>query len=362
MTPKEAFDLLVLLVHRGHLGKEEAESLVAGLKNGADLEELLVEELGKDREWVARMIRTRAGEIPEIPGYEILGRVGTGGTADVFRARETRTNRLLALKVLNPESTRNGRTLKAFVREAKLLERLRHPGLVEGYGVARKGEGDGFLYFSRMELVDGQTLLEVLDQGKALEEAPALRILLEVSEVLRYLHGEGVVHRDVKPGNIMLSGAGKVKLIDLGFAAEEEAPDAAPADTTVGTVAYLSPEQARGQAGADLRSDIYALGVTLFHLVVGRLPFEGSDDRDTLRRQIMESLSSPELKGRRLSPHLHYFVEKMMAKDLDARYQSWEELIEDIQGQLRGKEGLDYHQRSSSRHVRRRRPPSDRRR
>jgi len=223
---------------------------------------------------------------------------------------------------------------------------------VEGRGVARSGE----TYFSRMELVEGRTLLEILDEGNALEEEPALRILLEVSEVLRYLHGEGVVHRDVKPGNIMLSSSGRVKLIDLGFAAEEEDADEAPADTAVGTVAYLSPEQARGGAGADLRSDIYALGVTLFHLVVGRLPFEGSDDRDTLRRQIMESLSSPELKGRRLSPHLHYFVEKMMAKDLEARYQSWEELIGDIQGQLRGKEGLDYHQRGSSRHVRRRGP------
>ena len=360
MSPKEDLEFLVLLVHRGHLSKAEAEPLVPRIQGGEPLDDLLEDVLGREPAWIERMRRTRAGEILEIPGYEVLGRVGTGGTADVFRAREKKTGRTLALKVLNPESTRNARTRKAFILEARLLERLRHPGLVEGNGVARSGE----LYFSRMELVEGRTLLEVLDLGKALEEQVALRIVLEAAEVLRYLHGESVVHRDVKPGNIMLTDSQRVKLIDLGFAAEEGDASAgdAPEGTTVGTVAYLSPEQAQGAAGPDLRGDIYALGVTLFHLVVGRLPFEGSDDRDTLRRQIMESLASPELKGMRLSPHLHYFVEKMMAKDVEARYQSWEELIGDIQGQLKGKEDLDYHQRSSARHTRRRSPGSGRRR
>jgi serine/threonine-protein kinase len=107
-------------------------------------------------------------------------------------------------------------------------------------------------------------------------------------------------------------------------------------------VAYLSPEQARGGASADIRSDIYSLGISLFHIVVGRLPFQGSDDRETLRKQVMESLCSPELKGRGISAHVHYFIEKMVAKEAEARYQSWEELIEDVRGQLAGREDLDF--------------------
>src|SRR5262249_52364448 len=156
-------------------------------------------------------------------------------------------------------------------------------------------------------------------------EDEALRIALATAEVLLYLGENGVVHRDVKPGNIMLDKDGRVVLIDLGFATPEATRSAE--DSSVGTVAYLSPEQARGGASADIRSATYSWGISLFHIVVGRLPFQGSDDRETLRKQVMESLSSPELKGRGISAHTHYFIEKMVAKDVGARYQSWSELI-----------------------------------
>ncbi|HUR27682.1 MAG TPA: serine/threonine-protein kinase, partial [Planctomycetota bacterium] len=199
----------------------------------------------------------------------------------------------------------------------------------------------GDVYFSRMELIEGKTLLELLEAGQAFDETRALRIVLEVADVLAYLTTQNVIHRDVKPGNIMLGANGRMRMIDLGFAG---APDQAPKDeeTTVGTVQYLSPEQARGGATADMRGDIYSLGVTLFHLVVGRLPFESSDNREVLRMQVMESLRSPELKGRGLSHHLQYFIEKMMAKSLDARYQSWDELMSDIRSQIEGRESLDF--------------------
>jgi len=358
MSREADLRFLALLVHRGQLERAQAESLMPHLKQGAALDDLLVEELGREEAWVHKMRRTQAGEIPEIPGYEIQGLAGRGGTADVFRAREKKTGKTLALKVLNPAATRADSTRKAFINEAKLLARLDHSGLVAGHGVARSGQ----TYFARMEFVDGATLLEILDRGQPLEEGVALRIILETSDVLRYLHGKGVIHRDVKAGNIMLSNQGKVKLIDLGFAAGEEELAPNPEDTAVGTVAYLSPEQARGGASADLRSDIYSLGVTLFQLVIGRLPFESSDDREVLRMQVMESLSSPELKDRKLSPHLHYFIEKMMAKNKEERYQSWEELVKDIEGQLEGRESLDYRQGDSTRSQRRRGPTSGRRR
>lgn len=356
MSAKDDLQFLALLVHRGQLERNEAESLVPRLKDGEPLDDLLMDVVGKEEAWVRKMRRTQAGEIPEIPGYEVLGRAGHGGTADVFRVREKKTGSTLALKVLNPQCTRDPQQRKAFIAEAKLLHSLEHPGLVSGLGVARSGS----TYFTRMEFIEGSTLLEILDRGQALDEGPALRIILEVSDVLRFLHGEGVIHRDVKPGNIMLTNDGKVKLIDLGFAAEEDDQTSAE-DSAVGTVAYLSPEQAKGGAAADLRSDIYSLGVTLFQLVIGRLPFDSSDDREVLRMQVMDSLSSPELKGRKLSPHLHYFIEKMMAKDKDLRYQSWSELMEDIEGQLKGRETLDYRQTPARGGVRRRGPSSGRR-
>lgn len=337
MSVPDELRFLALLVHRGHLARERAEALAVGVQRGDSLDALLVREVGWDAAQVEKLRRTQAGEIPELPGYEILGKLGTGGTADVFRALEAKSRRLLALKVLKPEATRNEGIRKAFIAEAKLLADLDHPGLVKGFGVARSGN----TFFSRMELVDGSTLLEHLDQGSAFPEGIALRVVLEVAEVLQYLQSKGTVHRDVKPGNIMLATSGRVKLIDLGFAAGQGS-QAPGGDQAVGTVAYLSPEAALGGAAADLRSDIYSLGVTLFHLVVGKLPFESSDDREVLRMQIMESLSSPELKGRGLSPHLHYFVEKMMAKDKDLRYQSWEELTRDIREQLEGREAIDF--------------------
>jgi serine/threonine-protein kinase len=328
---------LAQLVHRGHLPREEAERLLPALHEGAELDRLLMDRLGWTGDHVAKLRRTRAGEIPEIPGYEILGVLGSGGTSTVFRARDRKSGRIQALKVLDAKSTRHDATRSAFVAEARLLAELDHPGLIKGYGVAKSGS----TYFSRLECIEGSTLLELLDRGQSFSEPVALRVILSVAEVLAYLAEKEVIHRDVKPGNIMLDQNGKVKVIDLGFAAHK---DAAPArdGSAVGTVAYLSPELARGGAAADMRSDIYSLGVTLFHLAVGRLPFESSKDSEVLRMQVMQSLSSPELKSRGFSPHLQYFVQKMMAKEAEVRYQSWSELVDDIRAQIEGRENLDF--------------------
>jgi serine/threonine-protein kinase len=351
MPAKEDVEFLALLVHRGKLSKDLAEAVFTELQRGGGLDGLLEGALGCSAAEVARLRRTRAGEIPEIPGYEVIQKVGAGGTADVFRVHDKKSARVIALKVLRPERGAVPAIRKAFVEEARMLEKLRHPGLVEGYGVARYGER----FFSRLEYIDGHTLLEMLDDGARFDETQALRIVLSAAEVLAWLAEQGVVHRDVKPGNIMLASDGRVKLIDLGFAAP--AGSANPRDSAVGTVQYLSPEQCRGGAAADTRSDIYSLGVTLFHLVVGRLPFDSSDDREVLRMQVMESLSSPELKSRGISHHLHYFVEKMMAREVEARYQSWQELQDDIQGQLAGRATLDFENA-----PREHQPPRERRR
>jgi len=337
MNSAEDTRYLALLVHRGHVGRVDAEALLPLLRAGGDLDRLLAERLGWDAEKVARLRRTNAGEIPEIPGYDIIAKLGSGGTADVFRALEKKSGRIIALKMLKPEAVRDDAIRQAFVREARLLETLENPGLVKGFGVAKHGAQ----YFSRMECIDGATLLEILDQGRPFAEKEALRIVLSVAETMAYLAEKQLVHRDVKPGNIMLDSSGRVRLIDLGFAAQQSETTSKDG-AAVGTVAYLSPEQARGGAAADLRSDIYSLGVTLFHLVVGRLPFESSNDSEVLRMQVTQALSTPELKSRGVSPHFSYFVQKMMAKEADIRYQSWPELTGDIRAQLAGRESLDF--------------------
>ena len=337
---------LALLVHRGHLARSEAESLIAGLREGGELDELLRERLGWDAAHVARLRRTRAGEEPEIPGYELHGRLGSGGTSDVFRALEKKSGRIVALKVLNAASTRDEATRSAFVKEARLLERLSHPGIVRGYGVAKSGT----TYFSILECVEGSTLQELLDQGQRFPEERGFGIVLAAAEVLAYLAENQVLHRDVKPGNIMLDHNANVKLIDLGFADRERA----------GTKEYVSPEVASGGA-SDMRSDIYSLGVTLFQLVIGRLPFEGATDEDLLRKHIGEKLSSPELKGLGHSPHLQYLVHKMMAKEAGVRYQSWSELIADVRAQLDTRTALEDASRTSASAPAPKTPPRRRR-
>ncbi|MFT7677509.1 MAG: serine/threonine protein kinase [Planctomycetota bacterium] len=357
MSPSDDVKFLALLVHRGYLDRSEAEPMIGALKHGESLDWLLLTGPGWDQERVDQLRKTSAGERPRIPGFEILGQLGAGGTAEVFKARDKKSGKALALKVLNYRSSQNQALLKGFIEEGKLLKTLRHDGLIKGYGVARSGE----TYLNRLELIEGRTLQEHLDDGQDFPEEVAFRIVLEIAEVLAYLGSNDLVHRDVKPGNVMLDGGGAVKLIDLGFCVNCDVANAT--GSAVGTVEYLSPEQAEGGAAADLRSDVYSLGVTLFQLTIGRLPFEGDGDEDTLRKAVMESLRSPELKARGTSPHLQYLIEKMMAKEADVRFQSWEELIEDVRGQIEGRAELDYGQsaRKNSARVRRPRGPGRKR-
>ncbi|MBL8861313.1 MAG: serine/threonine protein kinase [Planctomycetes bacterium] len=331
MDPAADARLLAALVQRGHLPLEMARALDPELRSGAPLDELLVRTAGWSREAVQRARRTAAGARPEIPGYDVGERLGTGGTSDVFAAVERKTGARLALKVLFPSAARNPATLKSFVNEARRLAELDHPHIVKGRGLAKfPGFAPGaFVYFAALELVQGSTLLERLDAGERFREDELLGIVGQVADALDYLSQKGVVHRDVKPGNLMLTHDGVLKLIDLGFAAG--AGERAAEGVAAGTSAYLDPQRAVGGAAADLRGDVYSLGVTLFHLRVGRLPFDATDDHELLRQHVMASLSSPEIKSRGVSPHLHYLIERMMSKDPDHRFQSWEELRREVE-------------------------------
>ena len=338
MDMQEELRFFGKLVHNGVVTKEQVEGLLAAMQeSGRPLSELAVQKGLLEASQLDLLVRLGGEVVPTIPGYELIDVLGKGGTAVVVRALDKKAHREVAIKVLLESLSDEEPIRRSFVREAKLLMKLDHENVAKGYKV---GTLQGRLLFF-LEHVDGSSLQSLLRDGHKFSEDAGLFIILQAARALNYLSEQGVVHRDIKPDNILLTRENQVKLIDLGFATSA-GTSGDDSETTVGTVAYISPEQARGQGDLDVRSDIYSLGATLYQLVVGDLPFGGDSNQDILAAQILESLSSEVLKSRKISPHMHYFIEKMMAKERDIRYQDPAELIADIEEQMRGKKSLQF--------------------
>ncbi|MCB9899418.1 MAG: serine/threonine protein kinase [Planctomycetes bacterium] len=331
--------LLGRLVLKGILRREDVERVFLDARAEAegggspDLGEMLVARRLIDRDRLVLLAHTDGDDVPDLPGHEYVRKLGEGGTANVFEVRR-KDGAVFAVKILHDEIAKDPAQVQAFLAEAKLLARLEHPNIVKGHKAGRIGTR----WVSIMELVSGRTLQEAIAEGGAFDEDGALYVVLQVARALEYLRAQGVVHRDIKPGNILVTDENEVKVIDLGFAVSGEA--AGSGGTTAGTAAYLSPEQARGQSDLDVRSDIYALGATLYQLVLGELPFSG-DDAELVQKAVLEGLSAQATKGGRISAPMHYFIEKMMAKDRDIRYQSPQELIRDIEQKIEGARSLE---------------------
>ena len=253
--------------------------------------------------------------------------LGEGGQACVFRATDRQTGETVALKILKPEIAKDVTVANRFVAESKLLIELECDHIVRGRRVAKEGD----VLFCAMELIEGDCLQDRLTRDGRSDEREALGIVAQVARALEHMHGRGLVHRDVKPGNIMVGAEGRAVLIDLGFAVGGEIGDS---DTTAGTVHYISPEQARGQSGLDVRADIYSLGATLYHLLTGALPFSGDDGQEVVAKQVLEALSGERIRDLALSAQVHYFIEKMMAKEKEIRFQNPRELIDEAESYL----------------------------
>ena len=314
-----------MLVHRGWLGREQARSALAS----PSLTEGLRAAAPWDEKQLAWLRRTRGMQAPEIPGYRMGERLGVGGTAEVWAAQREKDFGRVALKIQLPAMARDPLATQRFVEEAKVLQAISLPGVVRCLRAFR------FLGLCILELerVAGRTLEEHLAQGRAFEEREALAIVLQVARTLEGLREAGIVHRDLKPGNLMLASDGAVKLIDLGFAGKgAEAPGVA--GVTLGTPAYPAPAQARGEAGLDARADIYSLGATLYHLVLGRLPFEAENDEEMRRKEVLAGRDGSALKGGRASPALHYCLEKMKAKEREGRKATPAALAQDLEAHL----------------------------
>jgi serine/threonine-protein kinase len=290
--------------------------------------------------------RTLASSVPSrpaspdepIPGIKITNKLGVGGTATVFLADDLLHGRKVALKIMHPSFAKDEKAVRRFQREAALLVSFDTPSLVKGYAHGMMGP----LPYLVMEYLEGESAQETLDRENHFAEARALEIILETAKAIDYMQSRNVLHRDIKPGNIYLLKSGSVKVIDLGFAQEMGKEASGEEETTSGTAQYMSPEQARGRRDLDVRADIYSLGATLYHMVMGETPFAGGDSVEVMARQVLEALSSSGMKNQRISKHMHYFIERMMSKDKDLRYATPSELVADINQQIEGSRSLEY--------------------
>jgi len=267
-----------------------------------------------------------------IRGYELIAKIGSGGMSTVYKARKESLDKIVALKILSPSLARNQDYISRFFREARAAGQLNHPNIVAGFDV---GESNGYYYFA-MEYVAGKTLKQILAAEGKLAPERALNIAAQVAEALKHAHECGLVHRDVKPGNIIITASGVAKLADLGLAKAFRTDSSVTQEgRTIGTPDYASPEQARGELDVDIRTDIYSLGATLFHMVSGRVPFTGSTPAAIFAKHITEELPPLHVMRQEFPEPIARLIRKMMAKERDRRHANPAELIEDIQRTIR---------------------------
>lgn len=270
----------------------------------------------------------------QIPGFQVLSRLGQGAMAVVFKAKQLSLDRIVAIKVLPKRLSENPEFVERFYREGKAAARLNHPHIVQAYDV---GESSGYHYFV-MEYIDGQTVYDLLGGDGRVAESEAARIILQTARALEHAHAQGLIHRDVKPKNIMLTKQGVVKLADMGLAREvnDYVTATAEAGRAYGTPYYISPEQIRGDINIDYRADIYALGATFYHMVAGRVPFDGTTPSAVMHKHLKEPLVPPDHINPSLSSGVGEIIEVMMAKNPDDRYPGMAELISDLEAVGRG--------------------------
>ena len=255
--------------------------------------------------------------------YEILSTVGTGGMADVYRARDTVLKRLVAIKVLKEEYSSDAGFVAKFRREAQAVSALNHPNIV---GVFDVGEQNG-MYYIVMELVEGINLKKYIEKIGAIDEREAVEVAMQVAKGLEAAHDKGIIHRDIKPQNIIISREGKIKVADFGIA--RMVATETSTTSTMGSVHYISPEQARGGA-CDARSDIYSLGVTLYEMVTGQVPFDGDSSVTVALKHVQEEPKQPRQLVSSLNPNLNKIILKCMQKNPGLRYAGMTDLLVDF--------------------------------
>lgn len=259
--------------------------------------------------------------------YEILGKIGTGGMADVYKAKDHKLNRFVAVKVLKAEFREDTTFIRKFKSEAQAAAGLTHPNIVNVFDV---GDDEG-VYYIVMELIEGITLKEYISKKGKLSIKEATSIAIQVSMGLEAAHSHGIVHRDVKPQNIIISTDGKVKVTDFGIA--RAASSNTISSNVMGSVHYSSPEQVRG-GYSDEKSDIYSLGITLYEMVTGKVPFDGDTTVAIAIKHLQEEMVPPSVYTEELPYSLEQIIFKCTQKSVDRRYSKMEDVIADLKHSL----------------------------
>lgn len=263
----------------------------------------------------------------DIPGYEIMERVGRGGMAEVWKARQLSLDRLVAIKILTTQALPDQEALNRFHVETRAAARLNHQGIVQVYDA---GEISGVPYYA-MEFVEGRTVGDLLEEHGRLDWDTALTITECVAQGLAHAWDKaGIIHLDIKPDNILAASDGSIKITDLGLARITEALQDENSDLVLGTPNYTSPEQAMGKPDLDCRSDIYSLGAMLYHLVTGVLPFAGARGSEAMDKHVNAFLPDPIDVNAAIPLPVAWLVEKMMVKDRDLRPQDWKAILHDL--------------------------------
>src|SRR3954452_4473656 len=262
--------------------------------------------------------------------YRIQRKLGAGGMADVYLAEDQELGRRVAIKILNSRHGNDDQFIERFRREAKNAAALNHPNIVSIYD---RGEAEN-TYYIAMEFLDGRTLKELIVGRGAAPINVAIEYARQILSALRFAHRHGIVHRDIKPHNALVDGDGRVKVTDFGIA-RAGTSQMTETGSIVGTAQYLSPEQARG-TNVDQRSDLYSLGVVLYELLTGAVPFNGDTPVKIAMKQLSTVAEPPSVRRSDVPRDLALIVMRALAKDPDDRYQSADEMDADLDRFLRG--------------------------
>ncbi len=264
-----------------------------------------------------------------IPGYRIQKKLGSGAMATVFLANQLSLDRSVAIKVLPKKFSDNAKFIERFYKEGRAAAQLNHPNIVAAYDVGQAGDHHYFV----MEYIDGPTIYDRLVKDKRIPEAEAIKFVIGVAKGLQHAHARGFIHRDIKPKNIMINSQGVVKLADLGLARAMSDKDAAKAEAgrAYGTPYYISPEQIRGEIKIGPQADIYGLGATFYHMVTGRVPYEGKNPSAVMHQHLKAELTPPDHLNPKLSAGTAQVIEMMLVKDPRERYQNTTDLLHDLE-------------------------------